>query len=165
VPDAVEAYVSSCSDRETGSGPGRAEFRKRNPVPPEPERSFGSELGSKVPRDGGSGLTAERREGTSAPLRRDGGPIGASAGNGRGLLREVWGPRLRPRDPAADLLREMVATARPQGRDGLRTLRRTWWPEDREVRGQPDGRKAGRRLEGRKAGRRPAKGRPGVGAG
>jgi hypothetical protein len=83
-----------------------------------------------------------------------------------GLTREVWGPRLRPRDPAAGLLRETGGNriGRKAGTEP-RTLRREWRPEDREIGGQPDGRKAGRWLEGRKTRKHPTKGRPGVGAG
>ena len=84
-----------------------------------------------------------------------------------GLTREVWGPRLRPRDPAAGLLREAGGErngrkARPESR----SLRRAW--RARRPRGRtaaPNGREVGRQPEGRETGRRPTKGRPGVGAG
>ena len=132
-------------------------FWKRNPAPPEPDRGFGFEPGSEVPRDGGSGPTAERREGTSEPLRRDGGPIGTSAGNGwgfdpRGLGTEASAEGPGCRSSSGDVRHRNGRKARP-GHDHF------------GGRGEPEGRKAGWRPDGRKTRRRPTKGRPGVGAG
>ena len=61
------------------------------------------------------GPTVARRTGTLGPLRRDGGPLGTSAGNG-GRSPRGRGPRLRPRDPAAGSLRRVGGD-----RDGRKT--------------------------------------------
>jgi hypothetical protein len=122
----TRTFPSAATGKPDAAREGRR-FWKRNPAPPEPDRGFGFETGSEVPRDGGSGPTAERREGTSAPLRRDGGPIGTSAGNGwgfdpRGLGTEASAEGPGCRSSSGDVRRRNGRKARPEPR----LLRRPW---------------------------------------
>lgn len=109
----VRSLLQRPGDR---SQPGKGGFWKRSPAPPDLELSFGSEPGSEVLRDRRS---ARHRNvtGTLAPLRRDGGPHGTRIGN---MMRmpSGRGPKLRLRNPAADLFGDEWQPTSPQGGDG-----------------------------------------------
>lgn len=140
----TRTFPSAATGKPDAARVGRR-VRKRNAHPRIRIGVSAPSPGSEVLRDRGSGPTAVRWEGTSAPFRRDGGPIGTSAGNGRGPRREVWGPRLRPRDPAADFLREIGSNPeRPQSPTGatiVSAMVESGRPRGRSAAGRPQGRK------------------------
>ncbi len=161
----VGSYVSFCSDRETGRSPGRAEILETKPRTPGSGMELRLRTGVWSPSGRRIGPNIERWTGTLGPLRRDGGPIGTSAGNG-GRSPRGRGPWLRPRDPAAGLLRKSAATvkaARPE-----RSHERFGGSGGPRIERSEGSRKAARsegEFGGRKARERPMSGRPGVGAG